>query len=868
MSTGFFEKDETEVIRGDETLPVSKSPLLTATCKECGLYKACKSPKMNPTGEGKKRILILGENPGKNEDEQGMQFVGKSGQLLRNILKDMNLDLDRDFWKTNATCCHSINNETPTALQVVACRSRVMQCIKEYDPLVIIPLGKVAMDSLVGYRMIGRLSGLSMIDWVGCQIPDQELKRWICPTWHPSFILRNDNNGKEDIVLKKQMTQCIKMAVSIADNNAPFYISNYLSDCYSIETMDEAIDIIKQYQKKDLFAFDYETTGKKPHREGHEIISVSISDGLFSFAFPFFNDRNFRDEWKKLMLGNAQKIAHNAKFEVIWTKNRAGYNNTEGYWPNNIVWDTMLAAHIMDNKKKVNLKFQLYKLLGMAGYDNDIDPYLEAVKKDEEINGANAFNRIKEAPLNKLLLYNAMDSLGTFKLWEYQSRRMNPELKKGVDLFTRGSLALSHVEDNGIQFDEVQSEKSKIKIDKKMNVLEDLVFESKELKKWDREKPFRVSATGDLTHLLFDILDYKCLDEDRTITKRPKADANTMEKYRNVKVVDLTLDWRKWAKIRDTYLKGLTKESVNGVIHTVYGLHNIETFRSGSSSPNLQNQNKRDEEAAKVTRSLLKPRLNHKLAEYDYHSLEAIVISVYHKDPKWIEYVSSDKNDMHRDMGAKIFVKPKEEITKKERFVSKNGFVFPTIYGSWYKNTGTNIWNSIEDETKKHLRDVGIKNLNQFIEHMKEIEEWFWVDQFPVAYEWKEKTIHDYEKNGYVDLYTGFRCKGPMSINQLLNCQTQGTAFHCLLWTLTNVVNKMEKMKMDSRVIGEVHDSQLVDINTEEEDMVDHLIWLYGTQKIREHWDWLVVPLNIEKSVSKVNGSWAELKEVGMLTGE
>jgi len=860
--TGFFGEEDTSIVRGDEPLAKQKK-ILQGSCEECGLYKTCISPKMPPSGKGKLSILIVAEAPGKVEDEEGTQLVGASGQLLRSVLSELHLDLDRDFWKTNAIICRPKDNATPTPLQIASCRPNLMKTIDELKPKVIIPLGKIAMDSLVGFRMTGRLSGLSMTDWQGCVIPDQELQTYICPTWHPSYILRN--GGDEDTVLRKQIHDDIQQAVALAENYHPFYKTDYESECYAIETKEEAINIINEMLTKDVVAFDAETTGRKPYRDGHEIVTVSVSDGLFSYSFPFFDDEAFRLKWKELMQSDVKKVGHNIKFDSLWVKVRGGFHNTESVWPESVVWDTMLAAHIIDNKKKVNLKYQVYKTFGVAGYDNDIDAYIEPVKKEEELYGSNALNRIKEAPLDKLLKYNALDSLFTYKLYEHQLSIVKKKMKKAIEFFTEGSLALAHAEYNGIIYDVELSKQTEARIAKKMDVIEQIVLSSDELKSWDKDKKFRVSAPGDITHLLFDVLGYECTEENKTKTGRPKSDADTLEQYKNIPIVSYVLDWRRWAKAKTTYFEGYAREAVNGLIHTTFNLHNVDSFRSSSDSPNMQNPPKHDDVVARMFRATVKPRKGHRLIEYDYNSLEARIVATYNKDPHWIAYVSDPTTDMHRDMALRIFLKEKNFITDQERFSAKNGFVFPTIYGSWYKNTAKNIWEMIEMETKLHLKKNGITNLDDFTEHMRTIENWFWGDMFPAAYEWKEKTVKEFEKKGYIDSHLGFRYKAPMSINQLLNYQTQGTAFHCLLWAFTNVTKRMEKQRMKSKIISEIHDAMLIDAEPEEEDVLDHLVWLYGTQKIQDEFDWLIVPLLIKRESSDVDGSWADMHDGRML---
>lgn len=866
--SGFFDEEE-EIIRGDETLSVSKPRLINASCKDCGLEHKCKSPHMKPTGKGRLKILIVGEAPGAKEDEKGTQFVGQSGQLLRKAMRQIGLDLDRDFWKTNALCCRPPENAKPDALQIAACRKNLMKTIERLEPKAVITMGKSAMDSLVGYRMTGRLRGLSMTDWVGCAIPDQTLKLFICPTWHPSYALRtNKKTGEEetDNVVYEQMRDHLTKASAYSD--VPFYSYDYDAECVTIDSVDEAIKIVRDFHSRTSMALDYETTGKKPQRDGHRIVTASISDGLLSYAFPFFNDRKFRREWRALLVDpHVGKIAHNCKFENVWSRVRSGLDDTEGVWIENIVWDTIIGAHSLNNRKKTNLKFQSYVNFGIAGYDDKVDAYLECTPKENALYGANGFNRIDDAPLDDLLHYNALDSYLEYKLYEKQKADCSQFLKKGVRLFTKGNIAFSRAENNGIVFDTESAKVFQEGISRKMDRIESDIRKMPVLKKWDRPNAFRVSATGDITHLLFDILNNKCSDENRTKTGKPCSDVDSLEKHKKTPIVSEVLKWRKWEKVRNTYLKGFSRESVNNIIYAMFNLERVDTYRSSSDSPNFQNIPKRDLEIAKLLRSLFHPRPGHKLGEYDYKAIEVCIYACYTLDPNLIAYINDQSTDMHRDEAAELFIRDPNAVTSKERYGAKNGFVFPTFYGSWYKNTANNLWTAAEPETIAHLKEEGIKNIRDFTEHVRGVEEDFWENRFPVAHEWMEKTISEYNKKGYIDLYTGFRCRGPMGRNELFNYRIQGTAFHCLLYTYEHVQERLEREKMNTLLLGQIHDAIIPDIDPNEEKEVDRMIWNYGTQQIREDWDWLVVPLNIDKSVSDVDGAWSKMNGCGLLKG-
>jgi DNA polymerase I-like protein with 3'-5' exonuclease and polymerase domains len=91
----------------------------------------------------------------------------------------------------------------------------------------------------------------------------------------------------------------------------------------------------------------------------------------------------------------------------------------------------------------------------------------------------------------------------------------------------------------------------------------------------------------------------------------------------------------------------------------------------------------------------------------------------------------------------------------------------------------------------------------------------------------------------------------------------QGAAAHVDLRLLSKIVDEIERRKLKSRVIGEVHDSVICSVEEDEESLIDTLIWWYGTQDLRNDWKWIIVPLELEKAVGGVDRPWSELEEVG-----
>ena len=100
-----------------------------------------------------------------------------------------------------------------------------------------------------------------------------------------------------------------------------------------------------------------------------------------------------------------------------------------------------------------------------------------------------------------------------------------------------------------------------------------------------------------------------------------------------------------------------------------------------------------------------------------------------------------------------------------------------------------------------------------------------------------------------------------MTRNECTNYQTQGTAFHMLLWSLIEV----EKIAADedwvSMIIGQIHDDMIHDYEEDELPHIIETINYVGTEKIKEMFPWISVPLEIEHEISGIDGNWSEMTE-------
>lgn len=156
-------------------------------CNKCHLCETRKNAVFG-TGPDNAEILIIAEAPGKEEDIQGIPFVGKSGQLLRKILEACNFNNEQHVFFANIVKCHPNGNREPSPEERDACMPYLMKQIEMLNPKIIVLLGRVALQSMIDPKAsIMKMRG-TWIEWNGHQV---------MPTYHPAALLRNPEYKKD-----------------------------------------------------------------------------------------------------------------------------------------------------------------------------------------------------------------------------------------------------------------------------------------------------------------------------------------------------------------------------------------------------------------------------------------------------------------------------------------------------------------------------------------------------------------------------------------------------------------------------------------------------------------------------------------------
>jgi uracil-DNA glycosylase family 4 len=152
-------------------------------CAKCRELAETRTQVVFGVGNARAEILFIGEAPGADEDAQGKPFVGRAGQLLTKIIKAMGYEREH-VYIANVLKCRPPNNRSPTPQEIENCLPYLVAQIDIMRPKVIVALGAVAVQALLGIKLgITKLRG-HWYEYKG--VP-------LMPTYHPAYLLRNQS---------------------------------------------------------------------------------------------------------------------------------------------------------------------------------------------------------------------------------------------------------------------------------------------------------------------------------------------------------------------------------------------------------------------------------------------------------------------------------------------------------------------------------------------------------------------------------------------------------------------------------------------------------------------------------------------------
>ena len=173
-----------------------------SSCTKCPLWK---SRTLAVPGDGKfsAKVMIIGEAPGKEEDESGHPFVGSAGRFLNHVLEGTGLER-RDFFITNTVKCRPPKNRTPKKLEIDTCTSNYLfEQIDLINPQLVMLLGVVAARRVLGVRTLAEARG---------RIIERDGRKYLVG-YHPAVRFYREDLGekvREDFARLKRALKSLK----------------------------------------------------------------------------------------------------------------------------------------------------------------------------------------------------------------------------------------------------------------------------------------------------------------------------------------------------------------------------------------------------------------------------------------------------------------------------------------------------------------------------------------------------------------------------------------------------------------------------------------------------------------------------------
>ena len=173
--------------------------ILTKTsCNNCILSSLVRSKIVISRGNPKSKIMIVGQNPGAEEDREGQPFVGISGRLLDRMFEAININTNVDCYLTNAALCWTPNNTDPTKYKGVLemCYPYLLKQFELLSHRIVIAVGKPAMESITQKKITAWLKSVCgrHKSWfiVSPRINHKGIMAEVFAIMHPAYLLRNE----------------------------------------------------------------------------------------------------------------------------------------------------------------------------------------------------------------------------------------------------------------------------------------------------------------------------------------------------------------------------------------------------------------------------------------------------------------------------------------------------------------------------------------------------------------------------------------------------------------------------------------------------------------------------------------------------
>jgi DNA polymerase-1 len=592
-----------------------------------------------------------------------------------------------------------------------------------------------------------------------------------------------------------------------------------------VAAADDLDKLVKQITTAKNFAFDTETTGLNSLDTQLVGISIAVEEGK-AYYIPV--GHTVLDEVTQLPLKDVveklkpifedekiAKMAHNAKFDME-VLGESGIN------VNGLTTDTMISAHLM-GEKALGLKALAFNKLGveMTPIDNLIGKGAKQISMDKV--------NIKEAAD-----YAAADADMTYRLSAVFDKEMEKQgLKKLYqDVEIPLIPVLMEMERNGVAVDVEMLKEMSLALGEQIGILEQKIYS-------EAGTEFNINSPLQLGKILFEKLH---IPATKKSGGKYSTEASVLEVLaESFPIAKDILEYRQYSKVKSTYIDTLP-ELVNpktGRIHTSFNQTRTSTGRLSSSDPNMQNIPVRGELGGQVRQAFIaKP--GYSLLAGDYSQIDLRALAHLSGDEALVRAFCNDE-DIHSATAQLLFGVKKDEVTKDMRRFAKT-VNFGVIYG---------------------MSDYGLEQATELSreEAHKFIKAYF--EKYSGVTKYLNDTKEKARRDGYVETLLGRRRYIP-DINSAnrqvreaaermaINMPVQGTSADIIKVAMINLYREMEKRKLGSKMLLQVHDELVFEVPDDELKEMRALVPETMESAVK-----LKVPVKVDTKVGK---NWGEMK--------
>jgi len=551
---------------------------------------------------------------------------------------------------------------------------------------------------------------------------------------------------------------------------------------------------LKKIEAAELTAVDTETTSLDALAAELVGISLSVKPGEACYIpvahrngdTQLSRDRVLSRMKSWLESKTHLKVGQNLKYDIHVFAN---YGITLG----GVAFDTLLESYVLESHLPHNMDSMAERHLGVKTI------------RYEEVCGKGAHQiGFDQVDLQVATDYAAEDADITLRLHQelWPQIQANPGL---LYVYQQIEMPAMHVlgvmERNGIRIDSALLGKQGQQVGKRLLELEGEIHQL-------AGQPFNIQSPKQIAEILFGQLELPVIK--KTPSGAPSTDEEVLQKLaEDYPLPARILDYRSLAKLMSTYIEKLPRmaDPKTGRVHTNFSQATAVTGRLASSDPNLQNIPVRTEEGRRIREAFV-PADGCKLLSADYSQIELRIMAHIAEDENLLAAFREGK-DVHQATAAEIFGIPLEEVNSEQRRYAKV-INFGLIYGMSAFGLAGNL--GIERSAAQNY-----------------IAKYF--DRYPGVAQYMERTRLEARENGYVETVFGRRLwlpeikgsNGPRrqgAERAAINAPMQGTAADLIKLAMIAVEDWLEKERLKTRLLLQVHDELVFDVPFDEIDLL------------------------------------------------